>query len=239
VLAGGPIAAPGDLAGRRIGLPEWAQTAAVYARGLLAHYYGIDLRSIDWVQAGADEAGRTEKVTLTLPAGLRLTAVADRSLSEMLPSGEVDAIVCAQPPRVYGVDPRVRRLFEDSLNVEQNYVRETGIYPVMHTIVIRKTLLERAPWVAANLYAAFQEAKRNSVSRALYHGASLFPIAWHAEYAERTKSIIGDDIFPYGVEPNRVTLEAFLDYAYEQGVCSRRLSVEELFAPQTLVHAAV
>jgi 4,5-dihydroxyphthalate decarboxylase len=239
VLDGGPIKTPADLAGRRIGLPEWAQTAAVYARGLLAHYYNIDLRSIDWVQAGADEVGRSEKVTLTLPPGLRLTPVADRSLSEMLPAGDVDAIICAQPPSCYGADPRVRRLFEDSLEVEQNYVRETGIYPVMHTIVIRKDLLERAPWVAANLYAAFQEAKRNSVERAFYHGASMFPIAWHAEYAQRTKAIIGDDIFPYGIEPNRVTLEAFLDYAYEQGVCSRRLSVEELFAPQTLVHAAV
>jgi 4,5-dihydroxyphthalate decarboxylase len=239
VYEGGPVNKPADLAGRRIGLPEWAQTAAVYARGLLAHYYHIDLRSIDWVQAGADEAGRTEKVKLTLPPGLRVTPVADRSLSELLPAGEVDAIICAQPPRCYGADPRVRRLFADSLDVEQNYVRETGIYPVMHTIVIRKELLERAPWVAANLYAAFQTAKRNSVERAFYHGASLFPIAWHAEYAERTKAIVGDDIFPYGIDPNRVTLDAFLDYAYEQGVCARRLSLEELFAPQTLVHAAV
>jgi 4,5-dihydroxyphthalate decarboxylase len=239
VLAGGPIKTPADLAGRRIGLPEWAQTAAVYARGLLAHYYGIDLRSIDWVQAGADEPGRTEKVTLSLPAGLRLTPVPDRSLSEMLPAGDVDAIICAQPPRCYGADPRVKLLFEDTAVVEQQYVRETKIYPCMHTIVIRKALFERAPWVAANLYAAFEEAKRNSLERMFYTGASMVPLAWHADYARRTQDIIGDDIFPYGVEKNRVTLEAFLDYAYEQGVCSRRLSVEELFAPQTLVHAHV
>lgn len=239
VLDGGPVRTPADLAGRRIGLPEWAQTAAVYARGLLAHYYGIDLRSIEWIQAGADEPGRTEKVALSLPPGLRLTPVPERSLSEMLPAGEVDALICAQPPRIYGVDPRVRLLFENSLEIEQRYVEETKIYPVMHTIVIRKALLERAPWVAGNLYAAFQAAKRSSVERALYTGASMFPIAWHADYARKARQIIGDDIFPYGIEPNRVTLEAFLDYAYEQGVCSRRLAVEELFAPQTLVHAAV
>ena len=168
VLEGGPIETPADLAGRRIGLPEWAQTAAVYARGLLAHYYGIDLRSIDWVQAGADEPGRTEKVALSLPAGLRLTPVPDRSLSEMLPAGDVDALICAQPPRCYGVDPRVKLLFEDTAEVEASYVRETHIYPCMHTIVIRKELFDRAPWIAANLYAAFEEAKRNSLERLLY-----------------------------------------------------------------------
>jgi 4,5-dihydroxyphthalate decarboxylase len=239
VVEGGPIHTAADLAGRRIGLPEWAQTAAVYVRGLLAHYYNIDLRSIDWIQAGADEPGRAEKVALTLPPGLRVTPVADRSLSEMLPAGEVDALICAQPPGCYGPNPKVRRLFEDSMDLEQRYVEETKIYPIMHTIVIRKELLERAPWVAANLYAAFEEAKRRSVERALYTGASMFPIAWHADFARLTKRIIGDDIFPYGIEPNRITLEAFLDYTYEQGVCARRLTIEELFAPQTLVHAAV
>ena len=239
VLEGGPVKTAADLAGRRIGLPEWAQTAAVYVRGFLAHYYNIDLRSIDWLQAGADEPGRTEKVALKLPPGLRLTPIADRSLSEMLPAGDVDALICAQPPNCYGNDTRVRRLFENSFEVEQAYVRETGIYPIMHTIVIRKAILERSPWVAANLYYAFEEAKRRSLERALYTGASMFPIAWHADHARQLQDIIGEDIFPYGIERNRVTLEAFLDYTYEQGVCSRRLSIEELFAPQTLVHAQV
>jgi 4,5-dihydroxyphthalate decarboxylase len=239
IMDGGPIHVPADLAGRRIGLPEWAQTAAVYVRGLLAHYYGIDLKSIDWIQAGADEPGRGEKVALSLPPGLRLTPVADRSLSEMLPAGDVDALICAQPPKCYGPNPKVRRLFEESLDIEQSYVRETGIYPIMHTIVIRKDILDRAPWVAANLYAAFEEAKRRSVERALYTGASMFPIAWHSNYAHRVQDIIGADIFPYGIEPNRVTLEAFLDYTYEQGVCARRLTIEELFVPSTMVHAAV
>lgn len=239
VMEGGPIKTPADLAGRRIGLPEWAQTATLYARGLLSHYYGVDLRSIDWIQAGQDEPGRTEKVALSLPPGFRLTAVPERSLSEMLPAGDLDAAICAMPPKSYGVHPKVRRLFENYLEVEQNYVRETKIFPIMHTIVIRKDVLERSPWVAANLFAAFEEAKRRSVARAMSFGASMFPIAWTPEYATRAKEIIGDDIFPYGIEKNRVTLEAFLDYAYEQGVCARRLAIEELFAPQTLVHAHV
>lgn len=236
----GPVRSPADLAGRRVGVPEWAQTAVVYCRGLLSHYYGVDLSSIEWVQAGADEPGRTEKVDLHLPKGLRLTPVSDKSLSQMLVSGEIDAAICAQPPRCYvDRDPHVRRLFEDYFDIERAYVRETGILPVMHTIAIRKDVLDRAPWAAANLYAAFEEAKRRSVERALYTGASMYPFPWCYEYASRTKDVIGDDIFPYGVDANKVPLEAFLDFCVEQGVTSRRLQVEELFAKQTLLRVHV
>ena len=239
VRSDGPVRTPADLAGRRVGVPEWAQTAAVYCRGILAHYYGVDLRSIDWVQAGADDPGRTEKVELRLPAGLHLRAVPDRSLSQMLPAGELDAVICAQPPRCYQAGSNVRRLFENYFEVELKYVEETKIYPVMHAIVIRKDVLTRAPWVAANLYAAFDEAKNRSVERALYTGASMFPIPWSSEYARRAQAIFGPDIFPYGIEPNRTTLEAFLDYAFEQGVTARRMEIGELFAAQTLIEAKV
>jgi 4,5-dihydroxyphthalate decarboxylase len=240
VRADGSVHKPEDLAGRRIGVPEWAQTATVYFRGMLQHYYGVDLRSIAWTQAGADEPGRAEKVVLQLPEGLKLAVRADTSLSDLLPAGELDAIVCGQPPRCYNDrHPNVRRLFDDTFDAEWRYVEETGIYPIMHVIVIKGALLERAPWVAANLYAAFQEAKRRSVERALFTGASMYPVPFEHDFAKRTKTLLGDDIFPYGVEPNRVTLEAFLDYLVEQGICSRRMQLEELFAPQTLVHAAV
>lgn len=240
VRADGPVREPRDLAGRRVGVPEWAQTAAVYCRGLLAHYYGVDLRSIDWVQAGADEPGRTEKVVLNLPEGLSVTAIPDKSLSQMLLANEIDAIICGQPPRCYEEgNPVVKRLFEDYFEAERTYVRDTHIYPIMHTIVVRAEILRQAPWAAANLYAAFLEAKRRSVERALYSGASMFPVPWVHEYARRSQELFGDDIFPYGVDANRTTLEAFLDFAFEQGTCRRRLQVEELFAPQTLVHAQV
>lgn len=236
----GPVRTPADLAGKRVGVPEWVQTAVVYCRGALAHYYGIDLRSIAWVQAGADEPGRTEKVDLHLPEGLVVTPLPDNALSDMLPAGEVDAIICAQPPRCYGADhPEVVRLFADAYEAETAYVRETKIYPIMHTIAIRKALLDASPWVAANLYAAFEEAKCRSVERMMYAGASMVPIPWAHEYAQRATGIIGDDIFPYGIDANRTTLEAFLDYMVEQGICRRRMRVEELFAPQTLVRALV
>jgi 4,5-dihydroxyphthalate decarboxylase len=227
----GPVQKPEDLAGRRIGLPEWAQTASVYSRGLLAHRYGVDLSSITWVQAGVDQPGRVEKVKLNLPSGLRLDPAPDKNLSSMLVSGEVDAILSATPPGCFRQrHPNVRRLFEDFLTAEMDYVKETGIFPIMHTVAIRAELVERHPWIAMNLFNAFEEAKRRSVERALFGGVSAFPIPWFYEHARQAQEMFGDDLWPYGIEANRTTLDAFLQYAFEQGVCHRRLQPEELFA---------
>jgi 4,5-dihydroxyphthalate decarboxylase len=139
ICRGGPVNTPADLKGRKVGLPEWAQTAAVYSRGLLVHQYGVPLDSVEWVQAGVDQPGRTEKVKLNLPAGVKLTPRPDKSLSEMLLSGEIDAIFTAHAPQaaVEG-HPDIRRLFEDFLEVEMNYVKETGIFPIMHAVAIRR-----------------------------------------------------------------------------------------------------
>ena len=229
----GPVRAPTDLRGRRVGLPEWAQTAAVYTRGMLAHQYGIDLASIEWIQAGVDQAGRTEKVALSLPAGLSVTPVADKTLNDLLLSGEIDAAMTATPLQCFRQGhPDVKRLFEDFLATETQYVRETGIFPIMHAVAIRQELLDKAPWIAMNLFTAFEEAKRRSVERALFAGVTAFPIPWFYEHARRAKELLGGDLWPYGIEPNRRTLEAFLQYAFEQGVCHRHLKVEEIFAPQ-------
>ena len=129
------IAAPADLAGKRIGVPEWAQTATIYVRGLLAHEYGVDLKSVHWHQAGVNEAGRVEKVKLDLPAGLRLTVVPDRSLSDMLLAGELDAALSARPPAPFTAgDSRIRRLIPDHRAAEQAYWKKTGIFPIMHIV---------------------------------------------------------------------------------------------------------
>ena len=235
----GPVKKPSDLAGRRVGVPEWAQTAAVFSRGLLAHQYGVDLASIDWVQAGVNQAGRKEKVGVKLPRGFKLTPIPSKSLSEMLVSGEIDAALTAHPPACFEEGhPNIRRLFEDFLEVEQKYVRETGIFPIMHTIAIRKEPLQDNPWIAMNLLEAFEEAKRRSLERALFVG-SCFPIPWGYEYARRGQELLGKDYWPYGVEANRTTLEAFLQYAHEQGVCHRKLQAEELFPAQVQMRARV
>ena len=229
------IRAPADLAGKRVGVPEWAQTAAVYSRGLLQHQYGVDLTSIRWVQAGEDQPGRREKVELKLPKGLQLERVADKSLSQMIAAGELDAILVAQPPRVYlERDPNVVRLFEDFVGVERSYMEATKIIPIMHTVAVRKAVLDAHPWVAANLLKAFTEAKNRSVERMLYSGVTHVPILWCYDHARETARLFGGEPFPYGVEPNRHTLEMFLQYAFEQGVCHRLLKVEELFPRQVL-----
>ena len=228
----GSVQKPADLAGRRVGIPEWAQTASVYTRGLLVHQYGLDLAAIEWFQAGVNQPGRVEKVKLKLPGGLRLTPMPEKSLSDMLVAGEIDAAFTAHPPNCFlRGHANIRRLFEDFVEVEKRYIRETGIFPIMHIIAIRKELLDRNPWVAMNLFKAFEEAKNRSLARALFVG-SRYPIPWTYEYAREAQELIGKDFFPYGIEANRTTIEAFLQYAHEQGVCHRKLEPEELFAPQ-------
>lgn len=233
VRTDGRVRTPADLNGCRIGLPEWAQTAAVYSRGLLAHQYGVDLSSVTWIQAGVDQAGRVEKVKLNLPNGMVLKSLPEKTLSGMLIDGEIDCVLSASPPSCFREHPGiVRRLFDDVFAEEISYVRSTGIFPIMHTVAIRAEVADRNPWLAANLYAAFDEARRRSVERALFGGVSAYPIPWFYEYARQARDLFGGDLWAYGIQPNRTTLKAFLQYAYEQGVCHRLLEPEELFAPQ-------
>lgn len=231
------IGTPGDLAGRRIGVPEWAQTAGIYVRGLLQHEFGLDLRAIEWVQAGIREPGREEEVAVALPPGIRLTRYADRTLEEMLLAGDLDAVISAHPPPSIGAgDSRVVRLFENPIEIETAYWRKTGVFPIMHTVAMRREIFERHPWTAMNLLKAFEAAKRLSIGRALEATASRFPIPWSAEHARRAQREMGEDYWPYGVAANRATLEAFLRYAAEQGVCHRPVTVDELFPREVQAH---
>jgi 4,5-dihydroxyphthalate decarboxylase len=222
------ISSPKDLEGRRVGVPEWAQTAGIYARGLLQHEYGVDLRKIEWLQAGVRQPGRREKIPLTLPPGLNLTPVGDRSLAGMLASGEIDAAISARDPG------NSTRLFADYQGLELAYWQKTKIFPIMHVVVLRREAYERNRWIAMNLMQAFEAAKRRSLSRAAELAVSHMPVPWLADNALRWRKLAGEDSWPYGVEANRVTLKAYLQYAFEQGICRRRLAVEDLFAPETL-----
>lgn len=235
VLEGSGIESPEDLVGRRVGVPEWAQTASIYTRGLLMHDYGVPLTDIEWVQAGVNQPGRVEKVRLNLPQGLRYASEPSRTLDEMLLSGDLAAIMTAHPPESFkNGDPRVRRLFRDYRTVEQAYWKRTGIFPIMHVVAIRTDVLDRHPWIAMNLLKAFEEAKRRSVERAMEVTASRFPIPWVFDHASTAGSLFEGDYWPYGVDANRTTLEAYLRFAFEQGVCHRALCVEDLFPPQIL-----
>ena len=219
------IRKPRDLEGRRVGIPEWAQTAGIYVRGMLAREYGVDLESIRWHQAGVREPGRIEKVELKLPGRTTITAVPDRSLTAMLAAGELDAVISARPVPA-------RRMFEDYEPLELEYFRKTRIFPIMHLIVMKRSVYERDRWVAMNLFKACDEARRASLARLSDLTASHIPVPWLADHVRRWKALAGEDFWPYGIEPNRPTLEAFLQYAFEQGVCRRKLQAEELFAPE-------
>ena len=219
-----------ELAGKRIGVPEWAQTAAVYSRGVLAHEHGVDLRSIRWFQGGVNDAGRKEKVRLALPAGLALTVVSDRSLTQMLVDGDLDAVLSARAPRLFeSGDGRVRRLLANYPEIELEYGRRTGIFPIMHVVALRRDVFDRNRWLAMNLFRAFDEAKNRSVARARDGTASFFPLPWTPHLMEQSSALLGPDPWPYGIDANRTTLEAFAQYAFEQGVCARRVELHELF----------
>jgi 4,5-dihydroxyphthalate decarboxylase len=233
----GKITTPKDLEGRRVGIPEWAQTAGIYVRGLLQDEYGVDLRAVDWYQAGVRQPGRTEKVALKLPKGLRLTPVADKSLSEMLRSGELDAVISAREPAEGG--RQFERMFPDYQALELAYFKKTRIFPIMHVVVLRRSTYERDRWIAMNLVQAFEAAKQRSLARTTELGVSHTPLPWVADHAARWRSLAGEDFWPYGVEANRPTLDAYLHYAFEQGVCHRRLTVDELFAPETREQAKI
>jgi 4,5-dihydroxyphthalate decarboxylase len=228
-----PIEDPSELRGKRIGIPTWTQSAQVYARGYLMHDCKLGLSEVEWHQSGVNEPGREENLDLELPSTISLTRWTDRSLNEMLVGGEIDAIITAHPPPSYAATGApVRRLLRDSRAVEASHYAATGIYPIMHTIVIKQSVLDRYPWVAMNLYRGFEEAKRRSRERLFGKTASRFPVPWLAEHAAEVEEQFGGDPFSYGIEPNRVTIENFLQFAHEQHVTARRLSVEELFVDE-------
>jgi 4,5-dihydroxyphthalate decarboxylase len=218
------------LVGRRVGIPEWAQTAGIYARGYLQHHCGVQLQDIRWVQAGVNEPGRKEKVNLSLPPGVSVEHVADRSLSDMLLSGDIDAAISAREPDAFvRGDPRIKRLWPDSRRLEEDYYRETGVFPIMHVIAIKSAVLDRYPWVAMNLYKAFEESKANALRHLGRAITSRVPFAWAYDAVAHAQQLFGEDCWPYGIERNRRTLETFLQYSCEQGVTATKLQPEELF----------
>jgi len=224
------ITKPKDLEGKRIGIPEWAQTAGIYARGFLSETAGVDLRKIRWVQAGMNEAGREEKVEFRLPDGMQYEQRRDTSISAMLLSGELDAAISARVPDAFKTGGgRIARLYPDYRVDEMHYHSATGIYPIMHVIALRRAAFERYPWIAMNLFKAFNEAKRRSLERLQDLTASRIPVPWAASVVTEWAKNFGEDPFPYGLEANRTTLDAFCRFAHAQGVTAKRLTPDDLF----------
>jgi 4,5-dihydroxyphthalate decarboxylase len=231
---------PKNLEGRIVGIPEWAQTAGIYVRGFLAEHYGVDLAAIDWVQAGVDEPGRNEKVELKLPSGIRYRSRPDASLSAMLANGEIDAAITARAPIAFAQSGgAIVRLFHDYRVEEERLFKKTRVFPIMHLMTIRRTVFEQYPWVAMNLFKAFEEAKRRSFERLRDFTLARAPLPWIAAIADDIAASCGPDPYPYGVEASRPTIEAFCRYAHEQGVTQRRMTPEDLFPPEVRATAKV
>ena len=231
------VADVADLAGRRVAVPEYHMTAALFMRGLLRDEFGFDHRSVTWVQAGQFSPGRVERESLRLPPEVRVEVVTDRTIDQMLASGDVQAATTPYTSGLAGQpDSPIRPLFTDPLAAETDYLARTGIFPIMHLVVVRRTLAERHPWVVVNLMQAFTRAKDLCLER--MNGLGGHPpvaLPFFLDSVAKARSLLGDDLWPYGVGPNRTTLEAACRYSCEQGLSGRLLTPEDLFAPATLL----
>jgi 4,5-dihydroxyphthalate decarboxylase len=219
-----------DLIGKKVGSPEWAHSAAVYMRGWLHNEMGVKLSDVHWYQAGANSAGREEKVEITLPEGVNLTRVSDKSLSEMLASGEIDCAIIARPPTCFlEGHPDIVRLFPDYLEMEEEYYACTKVWPIMHIIAMKKSVVEEHPWVPRNLYNGFLESKRRSIERLMDPAVSRYPLPWLATYARKMRDMFDGDTFPFGIEENRATWEQMALYTFQQGIAHKQFTPEEIF----------
>ncbi|MCH6160868.1 ABC transporter substrate-binding protein [Streptomyces marispadix] len=237
-----PVTDPAELAGGTVGVPEYQITAAVWVRGILAEHHGLGVGSVRYRTGGLDTPGRVEKLALRLPAGVEVTpAGPEQTLSRMLLDGSLDAIYSARNPGPFNEPGHggLRRLFPDPEAVEREYHERTGIFPIMHTLVIRRDVYERHRWLARELVKACARAKDAGLAGIGETAALRFALPWLWAEAERTRAALGEDWWPYGFEPNRTNLETFLRYSHEQGLAARRYEAEELFAPETLAEVVV
>ena len=235
------IEGPADLRGKRIGVPEYQMSAALWARGYLQDEFAIAASDVDWVQAGLEQAGRRDKFPLNLPDGFPLaSAPSGKTLSHMLAEGELDAVISARRPSCFiAGHPQVRRLFPDYRTAERDYYRRSGLFPIMHAVGIRRDVLEAHPWLAASVYKAFVRAKRIADDDLAETTALKIGLPWVNAELDATREIMGEDFWSYGIEANRKTLATMARYSYEQGLAVRLLAVEEMFAASTLSETRV
>ncbi|MEV6161877.1 ABC transporter substrate-binding protein [Streptomyces sp. NPDC052052] len=236
VSAASGIEKPQDLVGKRVGIAEYQLTANVWIRGILADRHDVPVESVTYRTGGLHEAGRPEKLKVDLAPEIRVEPIGPgQTLSEMLAAGELDAVYTPREPHSFTAgDGRVRRLFDPSGPAEEQYFAETGIFPIMHVVVLRREVYERNRWLARSLYDAFTESKRLCEENFTETAALRYMLPWLLDEVARTKSLLGNDFWPYGLAPNRETLRTFLRYSYDQGLAARPLEPEELFAPETL-----
>jgi 4,5-dihydroxyphthalate decarboxylase len=236
VSASSGITEPSQLAGRRVGVPEYQMTAPVWIRGILQDEYGLDPASVTYVTGGEEQPGREEKLKIDLPAKFRVENIGpEATLAQALAAGEIDALYTARAPSTFYSRPdAVQRLFPNFVDVEKDYFGRTGIFPIMHVVAIRRELYERHRWVAQALMKAFLTAQQQVYCDLRVSASLKTMLPWQIAALEETISTMGEEWWPYGLERNRHALETFLRYHHEQGLSRSQLSIDDLFAPETL-----
>jgi 4,5-dihydroxyphthalate decarboxylase len=232
------IKKPEDLREARIGVPEYQITAAVWARGILQEFYGAPATDVQWFTGGTEKPGREERLKLSLPPAFRVTPIPkDTTLFELLRRGDLEAVMTARVPSPFWRGEEwIARLFPNCKEVEMEYFRKTGIFPIMHTVVLREDIYEKYPWAAQSLFKAFCQAKDLCFQRLSTSVGLPVTIPWLISEMDATFALMGRDFWPYGVEPNRKVVSKLMQYMHEQGLLpgSFNPEVEELFAPNTL-----
>lgn len=228
VNADAGIDEPADLRGKKVGvLPEYQITAATMARGMLQDVYGVSPEELVWY------ASREEKIPVDLTPDLEKHVVdPDEDLEEMLETGDLDALVSTLIPDALG--DGVERLFPDFKAREKEYYGEEDIFPIMHTLLVRRDVYESTPWVVNSLYEAMEAAKDLAIRRLYNTDALHVSLPWLIDHVEEARAALGEDFWPYGFEPNRPVLEALTRYSHEQGLSPRKVDPEELFVDELL-----
>ena len=229
------ISEPGDLAGKRIGVPLYTMTAAVWIRGDLENVYGADLSDVNWVQGAVEKPG-THGNPPAPPKLLKPVDIvpnkSDKSLSEMLRDGEIDALIGSRLPDSVRTDPdKVTRLFPDPREEEKRYYHEYRIHPIMHIVAIQREIYEHNRWIAPTLFKAFQQARQWAIDRMYFSAAQRYMLPWLFDDLREVDENFGDGLWAYGVEENRPTLETFVRYMQQQHFIDREIPIEDLFVP--------
>jgi 4,5-dihydroxyphthalate decarboxylase len=229
------IRSPEDLKGRLVGLPEYQMTANVWIRGIFQDEYGVKPSDIRWRRGGLEDPGREERAPIKLPGDVELQSIpSHRALTEMLESGEIDALISARAPSCFlrGA-PHIGRLFPNYPEVEEVYFRRTGIFPIMHAIGIRRSLVERHPWLAVSVYKAFLKAKALCMHELGQIGHLATSLPWSVAEYDRVRGVMGGDFWSYGAHENQHALDTLARYSFEQGLSVRQLAVADMFVPST------
>jgi len=234
------IKGPEDLRGNKVATPGFSSTSLTWLRGIVQHEYGVKPEEIQWVVSSRDSsakaAGKVSKQESMVPQGLSVSkGPAGKDESDLLESGEVDALFHAAEPRAYiEGHPKVAQLFPDFRTTERAYFKKTGIFPIMHAVAIRNSLVEQHPWLPKAVFDAYSKAKNLMYDHLKKMGWASISLPWAAQEIEETRALMGDNFWPYGITPNRKALEALFRYSYEQGLAGRKLTIEELFHPSSL-----